>query len=126
MSPTSYRAAPPRGAKCTGGGGVSQWLGRETNERAATPSPCPLPLRGRGRFGTGALRARRRHQLEDAGAGDAVGLAGVVVAGAPQRPQHAPGGARREEPVGLAAEGAPELLHEAATADVDGARQVEA
>src|SRR5207244_5812535 len=52
------------------------------------------------------------------------GLARVVPALAGHRPEHAPGAARGEEPVGLAAEGAENLLLEALATEIDGARQI--
>src|SRR5689334_18092706 len=60
-----------------------------------------------------------------AGASDAIGLAGLVAARADQAQEHAPGAARGEQPVGLAAEGAEELLAEALAAQVHGTRQIE-
>src|SRR6266508_872266 len=54
----------------------------------------------------------------------AVGLARLVLALGQQRPEHAPGAAGGEEPVGLAAEGAEELLLEALAPEIDGTRQV--
>src|SRR3989304_1717522 len=57
-------------------------------------------------------------------AGDAVGLRGLEAPGARERPQHAPGAARGEEPVGLAPERPPELRAERRPRDGDGAREV--
>src|SRR5947199_5304076 len=57
-------------------------------------------------------------------AAHAVGLAGLVAAGAGEAPEDAPGPARGEQPVGLAAEGAEELLLEALAAEICGAREI--
>src|SRR6266508_235497 len=54
----------------------------------------------------------------------AVGLARRVLALGQQRPEHAPGAAAGEEPVGLAAEGAEELLLEALAPEIDATWQV--
>src|SRR3989304_1181341 len=55
-------------------------------------------------------------------AGDAVGLRGLEAPGARERPQHAPGAARGEEPVGLAPERPPELRAERRPRGGDGGR----
>src|SRR2546426_801417 len=52
-------------------------------------------------------------------AADAIGLGGIEPACPGQRPQHAPGAARGEQPVRLAAEGAHELLPPRRTPHVD-------
>src|SRR5262249_36184316 len=73
----------------------------------------------------GALSAMRVSSgRSGAPASDAVGLAGLVAARASQTQEHAPGAARGQEPVGLAAEGPEELLAQALAAQVHGAWQI--
>src|SRR5438552_765379 len=57
-------------------------------------------------------------------AAHAVGLASFVAAGTGEAPEDEPGPARSEQPVGLAAEGAEELLLEALAAQIRGAREI--
>ncbi|HME93241.1 MAG TPA: DUF222 domain-containing protein [Methylomirabilota bacterium] len=78
--------------------------------------PGPRPAGG------GSTVTSARERATQPPAGDAVGLGRLVAAGAGQRPQHAPGAARGEQPVGLAAERAEELLLQALPAQVHRAR----
>src|SRR3970040_5357 len=97
MSPTSYRAAPPRGDSVTlpeARRGVNLPLTMTLSpEGRGNQNPLTLPSPPRRGEGTGA-----------------VGLAGLVLARRGQRPEPAPGAPRRQQPVGLAAEGGPEIL----------------
>src|SRR6266850_7722903 len=150
MSPTSYRAAPPRGdeSHCNGGmlacqpptphsalspegrgifGGLSQrgkgdsQLFLESSWRSNLgPSPCSSPQRGEGSLGS----ATRSGEGAPSATAHAVGLAGFVAAGAGEAPEDAPRPARGQQPVGLATEGAEELLLEALAAEIRGARKI--
>src|SRR5215813_4961026 len=58
MSPTSYRAAPPRGDESQCNGGVTGCqLDRRVREGEPPPSPCPLPFGGEGWLERLAARA---------------------------------------------------------------------
>src|SRR5262249_57300456 len=59
-----------------------------------------------------------------AGAGHAIGLAGLVAPRPQQAQEHAPGASRGQEPVGLTAEGAEELLAQALPSEIHGTRQI--
>src|SRR6266542_5857384 len=162
MSPTSYRAAPPRGYVINlteGRRGVnlpppcplprgerearSPLPGRERGvpieENPTDPHPDPLPGGEREvqskriqapltlpspRRGEGDQLPRGERGARELEGTGAVGLGGLVAAAGGQRPEHAPGAARRQQPIGLAAEGAEELLLQALAPELPGTRQI--
>src|SRR5262245_33886060 len=86
-----------------------------TSLNVADGPGCVNPPRG----STGPGRQRRAPQ-------HAIRLPRVVAARAPEAPEHAPGAAGREQPVGLAAENAEKALRETLPREVDVPGQVRA
>src|SRR5262245_39564843 len=82
---------------------------------------CSLPISS---SGTRSAMTRSPSRSGAAGALDAVGLARLVAARARQAPEHAPGAARGQKPVGLTAERTEELLAQALAAEIHRAWQV--
>src|SRR5712692_7448782 len=99
MSPTSYRAAPPRGDAVT--------LAQPAHQVNAPGE-----------------KTARRPAGATASAADAVGLGRLVASRPRERPQHAPGPARGEQPVGLAPERAPELRAQRRAREIHGAGEI--
>src|SRR3989442_9266973 len=79
-------------------------------------SCCPLPRDEKLAAGSG--------EGAPGAAAHAVGLAGFVAAGPGHAPEDAPGPAGGQQPVGLAAEGAEELLLQALAAEIRGTREI--